>query len=537
MPHLILVNGRLHTQDPAYPGATAIALRGERILAAGSDDEILALAGADTKTIDLQGRRVLPGLTDCHFHFYDWSLGRQKLQLNSSNSIAELRALVAEAAARTPSNQWILGLGWNETTWPEGRLPSINDLDEVTPHNPTVLWRTDLHLALANSLALRAAGITAQTPNPPEGVIDRDPNGAPTGILRELAINLLRKAIPARSEDETVQAMKAAFPELHRLGLTGLHDYRIMGGGDGPPAFRAYQQLQSERELKLRLWMHLPLERLDQAIEVGMRTGFGDDYLRVGHVKLFSDGSQGARTAWMLEPYADTGSAGMPLTPMQEIARAVYKADQAGLAVAIHAIGDRANRELISVFEEVLGKQGERTIAAPAAPHRIEHVQIIRPEDVERLARAGVAASVQPIHATDDMLMMQPSVGERARNAYVFRDMLKAGVTLALGSDCPVADPNPFWGIHAAVTRQKRDGYPDGGWYPRQRLTVAEAVWGYTMGAATITGRQAELGSLTPGKLADLVALDRDIFEIDPMEIAAAGPALTIFAGEVVFEK
>ena len=279
--------------------------------------------------------------------------------------------------------------------------------------------------------------------------------------------------------------------------------------------------------------MLLPGELLNQAIELGLRTGFGDDVLRVGHVKFFSDGGQGARTAWMLEAYEDTASCGMPLTPMDELADAIRRAHAAGLAVAIHAIGDRANRELVTVFEQVLSSMQAH---APSAPHRIEHVQNIRPEDMRRLGRLGVAASVQPIHIPDDFPMIEKSVGPRGRWTYAFRDLLAAGVPLAFGSDCPVADPNPLWGIHAAVTRQMRDGSPTGGWYPSQRLSVAEAVWGFTMGAALVGGQSGTQGSITPGKLADLVVLDRDIFEIEPMEIAQTQVAMTIFGGQIVFE-
>ncbi len=507
-------------------------MRGNRILGVGSNSDVRALAGSHTRQIDLGGRRVLPGLTDSHFHYYDWALNRHRLELSAAASPADLRAQVARVTANMPPGGWIIGQGWNETRWPDPRLITRADLDDLTPANPAILWRNDMHLAAANSLALQAAHISAETPDPPQGVIDRDASGRPTGVLRELAINLVRDVIPSPTEEEAVTAIHDGFAELHRLGLTGVHDYRIMGGADGPPAFRAYQRLQASGELPLRMWMLLPGERLNQAIEMGLRTGFGDDTLRVGQVKFFSDGGQGARTAWMLEPYEDTGGCGMPLTPMNEIAEAIRRAHRAGLAVAIHAIGDRANRELVAVFEQVLSSEQNTT---PSAPHRIEHLQNIRPEDVRRLGRLGVVASVQPIHVPDDYPMIEKSVGPRGRWAYPFRDLLKAGVPLAFGSDCPVADPNPLWGIHAAVTRQMRDGSPIGGWYPDQRLSVAEAVRGFTMGAALVSGREAELGSLTPGKLADLIVLDRDIFEIEPIEIAQTRVVMTIFDGQVVF--
>ncbi len=534
MPDMILYNGKLHTQDSNYPQATAVAIRDDRILAVGTDTGMRSLARQKTRQIDLGGRRVLPGLTDSHFHYYDWALNRRRLELADTASPADVCARVAKVTAKTPPDGWILGQGWNETRWSDPRLLTRADLDDLTPANPAILWRSDMHLAVANSLALQAAGINNETPDPPQGVIDRDASGQPTGVLRELAINLVREVIPPPTEAETVTAMRDGFTELHRLGLTGVHDYRIMGGADGPLAFRAYQHLRAAGELALRMWMLLPGEHLNQAIEMGLRTGFGDDTLRVGHVKFFSDGGQGARTAWMLEPYEDTGGCGMPLTPMEEIADAVRRAHKAGLAVAIHAIGDRANRELITVFEQVLNSEQD---TAPSAPHRIEHLQNIRPEDVRRLGRWGVVASVQPIHVPDDFPMIEKSVGRRGCWTYPFRDLLAAGVPLAFGSDCPVANPNPMWGIHAAVTRQMRDGSPTGGWYPGQRLSVAEAVWGFSMGAALVSGRQADSGSISPGKLADLIVLDRDIFTIDPMEIAQTQVVTTIFGGQIVFES
>jgi predicted amidohydrolase YtcJ len=553
MDKLFLVNGKLHTQDPAYSHATAVATCGGRIWAVGGDADICALVGPDVQVIDLEGRRVLPGLTDSHFHYYDWALGLRRLPLAAADSLADVRARLAQKVGETPPGRWILGQGWNETRWPDPQIPTRADLDDVAPDHPVILWRNDLHLAVVNSLALQEAGVTGDTPDPPEGVIDRDESGRPTGVLRDLAINLVSDVLPPPTEEETAGAMRDGFVILHRLGLTGVHDYRIMGGADGPPAFRAYQRLQADGELALRMWMHIPGERLDEAIALGLRTGFGDDALRVGHVKLFSDGGQGARTAWMLEPYDDVGHCGIPLTPMEEIAEAVHRADRAGLAVAVHAIGDRANRELLGVFEQVLG--GDRVTmesrsdvvdrsgrchpltAPPLAPHRIEHVQNIRPDDLARFARLGIVASVQPIHVTDDIPMMEKSVGPRSRFAYPFRDMLDAGIVLALGTDCPVANPNPLWSIHAAVTRQTRDGTPPGGWYPQQRMTVTEAVWGHTMGAARVTGREAALGSISPGKLADLIVLDRDIFAIEAMEIAQAQVVMTVFNGRIVYQR
>jgi predicted amidohydrolase YtcJ len=363
------------------------------------------------------------------------------------------------------------------------------------------------------------------------GVIDRDESGQPTGVLRELAINLVRQVLPSPTAAETDEAVRRAMADVHRLGLTGVHDMRIMGGEDGPPAFRAWQRLRSEGKLDLRVWMMLPSERLREATALGLRTGFGDDYLRVGGIKLFADGATGPRTAWMLEPFADAGT-GMSLTPMEEIADIVSRAHQAGISTAVHAIGDRAVRELLDVYAEVLPRQGG--YVRPPAPHRIEHVQHSHSADLQRLTPLGLVASVQPIHATDDITMIEGACGERARWAYAFRDLLDAGTVLTLGSDCPVASPNPFWGIHAVVTRQRRNGTPPDGWYPAQRLTVAEAVWGYTMAPAYASGQVARQGSLTAGKLADLIVLDRDIFNIPAQDIPETQVLLTILGGQPV---
>lgn len=533
MPSLILYNGKCLTQDPNFPRATAVAIDDGRFLAVGDDAEVRAMARPNTQLIDLGGCLALPGLTDAHFHFYDWALGRRRLPLAAATSLSNLRQWLAQRASETSPGRWILGQGWNETLWPYPRMPTWSDLDDVAPAHPVILWRSDMHLAVVNSQALREPGITGDTPDPPKGLIDRDESGQPTGVLRELATSLVKDIILPPTEDETVAAMLEGFPILHRLGLTGVHDMCV---AEGPPIFRPWQRLRAAGELTLRAWVSIPVKRLSEAIALGLRTGFGDEYLRVGHIKLFADGSQGARTAWMLEPYEDAGC-GMPIMSPTEIADIVSRADGAGLSVAIHAIGDRANREVLNIFERMRKDKKAHLTAPPAAPHRIEHVQNIRPDDVSRLARLGIVASVQPIHVIDDLLVVEKSVGPRGRFTYAFRDMLDTGATLAFGSDCPVSDPSPLWGIHAAVTRQRRDSTPPGGWYPAQRLTVAEAVWGLTMGPALASGREAELGSITLGKLADLIVLDRDIFAIEPMEIAQGQVAMTIFDGRVVYQR
>jgi predicted amidohydrolase YtcJ len=514
-----------------------MAIRDGRILAVGEDAAIRELGARADRTIDLEGRLVLPGLTDSHFHCQKWALGLRRLRLADAESREDVKQRLRAAARGTPEGKWIQGQGWNEGAWPSNALLSGSELDEAAPLHPVILWRSDLHLAVVNSEALRLAGITRDTPDPPQGLIDRDRSGKATGVLREKAVDLVAEKIPVPKEAEMLEAMRAGFPELLRLGLTGIHDFLPSGRHDGLSALHAYQHLEGGGELPIRVWASIPAAELEEALGQGLRTGWGEGRLRIGHVKLFSDGSQGARTAWMLEPYQDSDGAGMPLWEMAELAVIVRRAEEGGFAVAIHAIGDRANRELVGMFERVKADRKDEVANRLAAPHRIEHVQNIRPEDILRLAALDVVGSVQPIHIRDDITMIEQSVGRRAQHAYPFRQLMDAGVSLAMGSDCPVADPNPFCGIHAAVTRQRHDGTPESGWYAEQRLTVAEAVKGYTMGAAIASGRQAEMGSITPGKLADAIVLDRDIFAVDPDQIAEAQLVMCVFDGCVVVER
>ena len=389
MPDLILFNGLLWTQDPATPDATALAIRSGRFLAVGSDDDIRALRTSRTRLIDLGGRRVLPGLTDAHFHFRGWAMSRRRLRLAGMPSLVAVTDAVAVAAQTAQPGQWIRGQGWNETNWPERRFPTRHDLDAAAPDSPVYLVRSDLHLAVANSAVLRLAGITAATPDPPAGVIDRDAAGQPTGVLRDEAMKLVDAVIPHASEAEVDAAMRDAIAEAHRLGLTGIHDFRSTGIAEGQTAWATWQRLWTRGELNLRVWSHIAGDALDGAIDLGLRTGFGDDRLRIGGLKLFSDGSLGAHTAWMLEPYRD-GGVGLPIVPMDEIADKLERAHAAGISVAIHAIGDRAVRELLDVFTEVLPRARAATGTQPLAPHRIEHVQHSHPEDLRAAGRAGV---------------------------------------------------------------------------------------------------------------------------------------------------
>jgi predicted amidohydrolase YtcJ len=536
---LILRNGKFHTQHAGLPLAEAVAAASGRVLAVGSNERVAEFGGPLTEWVDLEQRLALPGFSDVHFHYVDWALGRMKLDLSRAASLSELIGAVNGAAANKKRGDWILGQGFNEAAWPEGRMPTRRELDTAAPEHPVLLWRCDLHLAVANSRALALAGMQNRTPDPPQGIIDRDGSGRPTGILKETAVDLVKNALPEIGEKDCLQAMRTGIPALHAMGITGLHDIRIMGGRDAAMALRAWQRLREAGELDLRCWVTLPAERLREAVDLGLRSGLGDDRLRLGHVKFFADGGMGARTAWMLEPYRD-GGCGMPLLSMDRLEAAISTADRAGLAVAVHAVGDRAGREVIGIFERLAARRSVSEGDAfnrPRLPHRIEHLQMIQPQDLARLAPLKIAVAMQPPNAILDMAMIDDAVGSRARHAYAFRSALEAGIQLCLSSDAPVCDPNPLLGIHAAVTRRRPDGSPAPGWHPEQCLTVSQAVCGYTLAPAALGGAADRLGCIAPGRRADIVVLDRNLYEIDPAAIPEARVAMTVFDGKVVYRR
>ena len=535
----LLVNGQIYTMDAGRPRASALAIAGERILAVGDDAatlrDLLAPGGI---VLDLGGRCVLPGLADSHIHFAWYALSLRQLDLAEAASLDHVLALVAERARQTPPGKWILGLRWNQEQWPTRRFPAAADLDHVAPDHPALLRARSGHTLVANSRALQLAGITAEMPDPPGGRIGRDASGQPDGMLFEdSAMRLVADLVPPSGVEETAGAMREAFLSAWRVGLTAIHDV------DETTAFAAYQWLHARGELGLRVVKYLPADVLDCALEIGLRGGLGDDWLRVGGIKVFADGALGPRTAAMLAPYeGDLQNVGILTTDEATLRTLARKATAGGLPLAVHAIGDRANRLVLDALAEARrlsplpSLPSLPSFPSPPPRHRIEHVQLIHPDDVGRLATLGVVASMQPIHATQDSEMAGRYWGERCATAYAWRSLLEAGTVLAFGSDCPVEDLNPFLGIHAAVTRRRTDGSPGPeGWIPAQRLTVAEAVRAYTLGAAYAAGLENRLGSLAAGKLADLVVLDRDVFTCDPPAIAQTQVVATMIGGRLVY--
>lgn len=527
---LIVTNAKIYTMDPARPEASALAVRDGRFLAVGQAQEMEALRGPRTRVLDLGGQPVLPGLCDAHIHFSGYAESLRTIDLFEVPELAELQRRVAEQAASAPAGQWLEGRGWNQALWPGGRFPSRHDLDAVAPRHPVFLVHKSGHAAVVNSLALARAGLDEAVSDPPGGELARDPAGALTGLLLEgPAMDLVGRVVEPATEAALDEAVLHAQATVHRLGLTAVHDF------DGRRSFGVFQRLRARGLLRLRAVSHVAMEELEHALGLGLRAGLGDGWLVTGGLKLFADGALGPRTASMLAAYEnEPDNYGIIVVDKEDMFDMVSRASAGGLPTAIHAIGDRANHDVMDVFEAV---RRQATGDATALRHRIEHVQVLHPDDLPRLAALDLVASLQPIHATQDMAMVDAYWGKRGRWAYAWRSLAGTGARLAFGSDAPVESPNPFLGIHAAVTRRRADGSPGPeGWYPEQRLTVAEAVAGYTLGAAYAEGREGVQGSISPGKYADFVVPDRDIFRCEPMAIKDTAVVMTVVGGEIVYQ-
>jgi predicted amidohydrolase YtcJ len=531
---LLLLNGKIYTMDSSRPRAHALATRGSRIEAVGSDQEVRKLAAeGNWRVVDLRGRAVLPAFTDSHLHFLDYALKASRLSLEDQLSLEEAVSSVRDYVRRAKAGAWIRGWGWSDSTWTSTPRSLRGLLDRVAPEHPVVLTKKDGHVIWVNSEALRRAGVDEDTPEPPGGVIERAPEtGQPTGILKEAAMHLVCDAIPSFSREERRAALRAAVAEAHELGMAGIHDCgRWQSVAGASESFSDYQEMIARDELGLRVFMMIPRSNLGEAIDLGLRSGFGNSYLRVGNVKLFCDGTLGSQTAEMLEPFlGQPDNRGVAAISQQQLEETVRAAASAGIACSVHAIGDGANRRVLDAFE----KQRVASLGRELR-HRIEHVQLLHPDDIPRFKELQIIASMQPIHATQDMYLADRYWGQRARFAYAWKALLQAGARLAFGSDAPVESMNPLVGIHAAVTRQRADGQPEGGWYLEERLTVGEAVHAYTLGAAYASGTEAETGSLVRGKLADLVVLSQDIFEIPPQDLVDTRVVATVFDGRVVY--
>jgi predicted amidohydrolase YtcJ len=529
---LIITNAKIWTVDKAHPTAQAVAVLGDRIIAVGSNADVDVLRGHDTKVINAGGKLVLPGFNDAHVHFVSGGLQLESVQLNDATSKQEFVRRIAEQARKTPKGEWIQGGDWDETKWNPLSLPTKELIDPVTPDNPVFVSRYDGHSALANSAALRLAGVTSQTPDPPGGVIVRDPQGNPTGDLKDAATDLVFKVIPALSHEQRLRAVRRALNYAASLGVTSVQnmdpDYADIA---------AYAELLQNGELTTRIYAAPLIDQVDDQVKIGIRHAFGGPFLRIGAVKGFADGSLGSRTAYFFEPFSDEpgnhGLLGEGMQPLSLMRDRMMKADAAGLQICTHAIGDQAISIVLDLYTYVAKAHGEMD-----RRFRIEHAQHMAAKDFDRFAQLNVIASVQPYHAIDDGRWAEGYIGhDRASRTYAFRTFLNHGVHLAFGTDWDVAPLNPIFTIYAAVTRATLDGKNPNGWFPEQKLTVVEAVEAYTMGSAYAEFQEKVKGSITPGKLADMVVLSDDIFSVDPAKIRDVKVLKTIVGGKVVWDK
>ena len=522
----ILSNGNILTLDGSRPRVSALAISYGRIVALGDDAAIRRLATADTIEINLDGKTALPGLCDAHIHWEGQARALDEVDVFEVESKALALERVRQRVESVEPGEWIRGQGWSQDFWPARRFPDRLGLDAVAPDNPVYLSAKSGHAAWVNSRALEIAGITNATADPEGGQIERDANGAATGILLETAIDLVSERIPAPTPSELTDRMARAQEKALAFGITMIHDF------DEPSCLAALQILREQGRLGIRVLKQINLAWLDAALESGIRRGFGDDWLRIGALKIFADGALGPKTALMFAPYAgDPANFGMAVVDKEEMIEHVSRASKAGLPSSIHAIGDKAVHDVLDVYASVRREEAERGDARGSRRHRIEHVQIIHPSDVGRLAQLDVIASMQPIHATSDMHAADRDWGERSRYAYNPRLQLDAGARVAFGSDAPVEPFNPWLGIHAAVTRQ-RDGLPEGGWYPDARLSLRESLLGYTQGAAYAAGMEDRLGKLAKGYLADLIVVADDPVELESEALAAVEVLGTMVDGE-----
>ena len=528
---LIIRNAKIWTVDPVHSEAEAVAVMGERIVGVGSNQEIEAWRGPNTRIVDAGGKRLLPGFNDAHVHFTDGGAQLDNVQLNDATSAQEFARRIGEQVAKTPKGQWILGGDWDETKWNPPQLPTKELIDSVTSQTPAAVSRYDGHMILANSVALKLAGITAQTKDPAGGVIVKDRQGNPTGALKDAAADLVYKVIPDMTHDQRRHAIERALEHAASLGVTSVQhmsaDYADIA---------VYSELADQGKLTTRIYAAPLISNVDDLAKIGVRRAFGDSYLRIGALKSFADGSLGSRTAYFFEPFDDQpGNRGLLAEGMQPISLMrdrMMKADAAGLQLCTHAIGDAGISAILDIYEEVQKAHG------PADRRwRIEHAQHMAAKDFDRFGQLKVIASVQPYHAIDDGRWAEGRIGhDRASRTYAFRTFMDHGVRLAFGTDWSVAPLNPMLTLYAAVTRATLDGKNPNGWFPEQKVTVKEAIEAYTMGSAYAEFQEKEKGSISPGKLADMVLLSDDPLTIDPVKIRDIKVLKTWVGGKATYE-
>lgn len=529
---LIVEHAKIWTVDASLPSAQALAVLNDRIVAVGTDQDVETWRGPRTTMVDADGRLLLPGFNDAHVHFVSGGSQLDSVNLNDATSSAEFVRRIAERAKITPKGEWILGGDWDETKWTPAALPTKDMIDPVTGDTPMFSQRYDGHMGLANSAALRVAGINSKTPDPPGGTIVRDANGNPTGALKDAAMDRVFAVIPDMPHEQRVRAVKRAIAHAAAAGVTSVQDMT--------PEYAdvaVYGELLERNELYTRIYAAHVIEQLQDQTKIGIHHAFGGPYLRIGAVKAFADGSLGSRTAYFFDPYTDEpsnrGLLASGMHPISAMHDRMMAADTYGIQICTHAIGDAGISAILDIYSDIQKAHGDAD-----RRWRIEHAQHMAEKDFDRFARLHVIASVQPFQAIDDGRWAEARIGpDRASRTYAFRTFLNHGVRLAFGTDWDVAPLNPLLGIYAAVTRATLDGKHPDGWYPEQKLTVAEAVEAYTLGSAYAEFQDQQKGSITPGKLADFVILTDDIFTIAPEKIRDVKVVATFVGGRQVWDR
>lgn len=542
MTTMLVTNGPIYTLDDRMPIVAALGIRDGRVCAVGTREDVLAVLGTPDSTLDLQGKSVIPGLTDAHVHIISHGIGLRMVRLYGYTDFAEVCRVIGAADDRLPQGSWLQGWGWDHTLW-GGYWPTADDLEKLSPGRPAIMTRKDGHSAWVNHTAMKIAGIDRNTPDPDGGHIDRDANGNPTGIFKETAINLVRKHIPDTTDDDRRTAVTDAFAEGYTYGMVGMHS--LTGTRrDGFNDLRNFQYMREQGKLPGRILVQMDPDGFEHMLGMGLRSGLGDDWLRVGAFKFFADGTLGSETADMLAPFEGGSNLGLPTLTREEIFDNARRANQNGIAISVHCIGDGANRKVLDAIEAALrsiSKPGESLHAtatrALAIPNRIEHCQLLDPTDIPRFAAMNVVASMQPVHMVGDLDTAARLWGARNATSYAWRSVELAGGVLALGSDAPVESLNPWLSVHAAVTRQKLDMTPVGGWYPEQALTRLSTLRGFTVGAAYCANSHTRQGTLMPGMVADLAVMKHDPFACDASLLQHNTAHLTMIEGTIVYRN
>ena len=523
---LAIINANIWTADENQPFAEAVAISDGKIVYVGTTKQVKKTITKESNVIDAAGMFVCPGFTDSHLHLLDGGFHLSSVQLRDANTPEEFITRIADFAKTCEPGDWILGGDWDHSLW-GGELPNRHWIDEVTPVNPLWVSRLDGHMALANSLALKIANINKNSVSPAGGTIVKDGIGELTGIFKDNAMDLIYPYIKEPGDSLKFHALDAAMQYLIERGVTSVHH---MGGWDD---LRIYRHYHDENKLRIRISAAVPLstwKKLDQTIQ---ENDFSDEWLRIGGLKSFVDGSLGSHTALFHEPYTDKPTdTGLQVTRDDELFEMILNADKAGLQSITHAIGDKANTIILDIYEQVKAQNGNRD-----RRFRVEHAQHLRNSDIQRFRKLGVIASMQPYHAIDDGRWAEPLIGDRIKTTHAYRSLLDAGANLVFGSDWYVAPPSPLWGIYAAITRRTLgDKNPDG-WVPEQKISVEEALKCYTISPAYASFEESIKGSIMPGKLADLVIIDQDLTKIDPVSIKDSRIMMTIVDGKIQYQS